>query len=65
QDYLDSQERSILTRVLQETRFNRTAAAAKLGLTLRQIRYRIARLNIAMPDGDNVADLPDGADEHA
>ncbi len=52
QDFLDTQERNILTRVLQETRFNRTAAAARLGLSLRQIRYRIARLNIAMPDGD-------------
>ncbi len=51
QDYLDAQERDILCQVLRETRFNRTAAAAKLGLSLRQIRYRIARLNITMPDG--------------
>ncbi len=50
QDYLDSRERAILSRVLQETRFNRTAAAARLGLSLRQMRYRIARLNISMPD---------------
>lgn len=56
QDYLDVQERNILCRVLQETRFNRTAAAVRLGLSLRQIRYRIARLNITMPDGDNAAD---------
>jgi two-component system response regulator PilR (NtrC family) len=62
QDYLDSQERNILSKVLQETRFNRTAAAAKLGLSLRQIRYRIARLNIAMPDGDNTIDSADLAD---
>ncbi len=62
QDYLDTQERDILSKVLQETRFNRTAAAAKLGLSLRQIRYRIARLNIAMPDGDNNADAADTAD---
>ena len=64
QDYLDAQERSILIRVLQETRFNRTAAAAKLGLSLRQMRYRIARLNIAMPDGDNASDRMDSADDH-
>ena len=56
QDYLDAQERHILCEVLRDTRFNRTAAAAKLGLSLRQIRYRIARLNIAMPDGDNSID---------
>ena len=52
QDYLDAQERNILCRVLEGTRYNRTAAASKLGMSLRQIRYRIARLNIAMPDGE-------------
>ena len=52
QDYLDAQERDILCRVLHDTRYNRTAAAGKLGMSLRQIRYRIARLGIAMPDGD-------------
>ena len=62
QDYLDQQERIILSRVLQETGFNRTAAAAKLGLSLRQIRYRIARLNISTP-GNN--DAGDAADDEA
>ena len=52
QDFLDAQERDILCRVLHDTRYNRTAAASKLGMSLRQIRYRIARLNIAMPDSD-------------
>ena len=56
QDHLDSQEREILCQVLRETRFNRTAAANRLGLSLRQIRYRIARLNIAMPDAEGGAD---------
>ena len=65
QDYLDAQERDILCRVLQETRFNRTAAAAKLGLSLRQIRYRIARLSIALPDGDLPPDSSNGAEDHA
>ena len=65
QDYLDTQERDILSQVLQDTRFNRTAAAAKLGLSLRQIRYRIARLNIAMPYADTPADRGDGAEDHA
>jgi two-component system response regulator PilR (NtrC family) len=68
QDYLDVQERNILCQVLQETRFNRTAAALRLGLTLRQIRYRIARLNIALPDGyagtENL-DSADGAEDRA
>lgn len=62
QDYLDAQERDILCKVLRDTRFNRTAAAARLGLSLRQIRYRIARLNIAMPDGDVAAENSDEAD---
>ena len=60
QDFLDQHERSILSRVLQETGFNRTAAAAKLGLSLRQIRYRIARLNIVTPGHDDAPDALDG-----
>lgn len=61
QGYLDQQEREILIRALQETGFNRTAAAARLGLSLRQIRYRIARLGIATPNGDDPHGF--GADE--
>jgi len=61
QSYLDEQERQILVRALQETGFNRTAAAARLGLSLRQIRYRIARLGISTPHGDDANGL--GSDE--
>ena len=56
QSHLDQQERDILVRTLTETHFNRTLAATRLGLTLRQIRYRIARLKIEIP-GDN--EVPD------
>jgi two-component system, NtrC family, response regulator PilR len=49
QSHLDAQERAILLRALQETGFNRTAAAARLGINLRQIRYRMARLGIEAP----------------
>jgi two-component system response regulator PilR (NtrC family) len=59
QDHLDEIERAILCQVLGQCRFNRTLAAAKLGLSLRQIRYRIARLNIAVPDGDPPFDAAD------
>ena len=58
QSYLDDQERQVLLKALKEADFNRTAAAARLGLNLRQMRYRIQRLGIAMPsdpafdDGD-------------
>lgn len=49
QSHLDGQERNILILALRETGFNRTAAAARLGLSLRQMRYRIARLHIDTP----------------
>ncbi|MFG6462495.1 sigma-54-dependent transcriptional regulator [Roseateles sp. DXS20W] len=48
--YLDEVERAILLRALEQHRFNRTAAAASLGLSLRQIRYRMARLAISADD---------------
>ncbi|RYY97444.1 MAG: sigma-54-dependent Fis family transcriptional regulator [Comamonadaceae bacterium] len=60
QAWLDQQEREILQLALRETGFNRTAAAQKLGLSLRQIRYRIARLGIATPGSDD-ADEADTA----
>ena len=47
--WLDEQERSILERALQAHGYNRTAAAARLGISLRQMRYRIDRLNIQLP----------------
>jgi two-component system response regulator PilR (NtrC family) len=58
QSYLDEKERQILVRALRDTAFNRTLAAKLLGLTLRQIRYRIARLKIDAPDlqGEEVDD---------
>ncbi len=49
QAYLDEQERQVLQKALQEADFNRTAAAARLGLNLRQMRYRIQRLGIVVP----------------
>jgi two-component system response regulator PilR (NtrC family) len=48
--YLDEVERAILLKALERHRFNRTAAAASLGLSLRQIRYRMARLGISAAD---------------
>ena len=44
--YLDDVERDILVRALEHYRFNRTAAGISLGLSLRQMRYRMARLNV-------------------
>jgi two-component system, NtrC family, response regulator PilR len=45
-EYLDQVERGILERALERHRFNRTAAGASLGLSLRQMRYRMARLGV-------------------
>jgi two-component system response regulator PilR (NtrC family) len=60
QGHLDSMEREILVRALRQTGFNRTLAANLLGLSLRQIRYRIARLKIEAPFAAG-----DEADDHA
>jgi two-component system, NtrC family, response regulator PilR len=46
QSYLDEVERDILLRALDRHRYNRTAAGASLGLSLRQMRYRMARLGV-------------------
>jgi two-component system response regulator PilR (NtrC family) len=44
--YLDQVERDILERALDRHRYNRTAAGASMGLSLRQMRYRMARLGV-------------------
>ncbi len=58
QAWLDAQERTLITRTLNDTGFNRTAAAARLGLNLRQMRYRMARLAIVAPSSGCDADDP-------
>ena len=54
QAYLDGVEREILVRALERYRYNRTAAGASMGLSLRQMRYRMARLGVTA--GENFAD---------
>lgn len=49
-EYMDSIEREKLIQALEMHHFNRTAAAAQLGMSLRQIRYRMERLNIDVPE---------------
>ncbi len=46
--HLDEVERDILERALERHRYNRTAAGASLGLSLRQMRYRMARLGVGV-----------------
>jgi two-component system response regulator PilR (NtrC family) len=45
-DQLESVERTAIMKALEETRYNKTAAAKQLGLTLRALRYRIQKLGI-------------------
>lgn len=46
QDHLDRIEREVLTKSLEQTRHNKTAAARLLGITFRSLRYRLERLGI-------------------
>jgi two-component system response regulator PilR (NtrC family) len=50
--YLDAVERDILVRALERHRYNRTAAGGSLGLSLRQMRYRMARLGVGADEGE-------------
>ena len=43
---LVGQERNSIVQALEKTRWNKTAAAKLLGLSLRQLRYRLEKLNI-------------------
>jgi len=52
-EYLDRIEKQALLEALQQTGFNRTAAAKLLGLTFRTMRYRMERLGIKDPDGND------------
>ncbi|QAU33518.1 sigma-54 dependent transcriptional regulator [Janthinobacterium sp. 17J80-10] len=49
-DHLDQVEREIICRALAQTRFNRTQAAELLGISFRQLRYRMQRLSIHEPE---------------
>jgi len=45
-DRMDDNQRHLLTESLERHRWNRTAAARELGLTYRQLRYRLKKLGI-------------------
>ncbi|MEL0169327.1 MAG: sigma-54 dependent transcriptional regulator [Pseudomonadaceae bacterium] len=46
EDYLDNIERQAITQALEETRWNKTAAAKRLGLSFRSLRYRLKKLGL-------------------
>ena len=47
--YLEAVERDIITRALTQTHYNRTQAAQLLGISFRQLRYQMQKLNIQDP----------------
>ena len=46
EDFLEGIERQAIMQALEETRWNRTAAAQRLGLSFRSMRYRLKKLGI-------------------
>lgn len=46
EDHLISIEKQAILKVLEETRWNRTAAAKKLGMSFRSLRYRLKKLGL-------------------
>jgi two-component system response regulator PilR (NtrC family) len=49
-DYLIQVERDIILRALAQTQFNRTQAAQLLGISFRQLRYQMQKLDIQEPE---------------
>ena len=45
-DQLEGMERDAIVKALEQTRYNKTAAAKLLGVTFRALRYRIKKLGI-------------------
>ncbi|KGI77038.1 sigma-54-dependent transcriptional regulator [Oleiagrimonas soli] len=45
-DYISNLEREAIMKALEETRYNKTAAARKLGITFRALRYKLKKLDI-------------------
>jgi two-component system response regulator PilR (NtrC family) len=44
--YMDNIEKDVLLKALEQTRYNKTAAARKLGITFRALRYRLKKLGL-------------------
>jgi two-component system response regulator PilR (NtrC family) len=46
EDYVETLEREAIMKALEECRYNKTKAAARLGITFRALRYRLKKLGI-------------------
>jgi len=49
EEYLGDIEKQAIIKALEETRWNRTAAAKKLGISFRALRYRLEKLGLGQP----------------
>ena len=45
-DYMENIEKDVLIKALEQTRYNKTAAARLLGITFRALRYRLKKLGL-------------------
>ncbi|MCK0155214.1 sigma-54 dependent transcriptional regulator [Alcanivorax sp. S6407] len=52
EDFLQDIERQEILKALEATHWNRTAAAKKLGMTFRSLRYRLKKLELDREDDD-------------
>ena len=46
ESYLEDIEKHVIVEALEATRWNKTAAAKKLGITFRALRYKLKKLNL-------------------
>ena len=44
--YIEEIERAAIQQALESTRYNKTKAAAQLGITFRALRYKLKKLGI-------------------
>lgn len=52
EDYLTDIEKQAILKALEDTRWNRTAAAKKLGMSFRSLRYRLKKLGLDKDEKD-------------
>ncbi|OOZ36942.1 sigma-54-dependent transcriptional regulator [Solemya velesiana gill symbiont] len=46
EEHIEEVERALIIKALEETHWNRTAAAKKLGISFRALRYRLSKLDL-------------------
>ncbi len=56
EDYLVNIEKNLIVKALDDTRWNRTAAAKKLGMSFRSLRYRLKKLGLDDDSNDDDTD---------